>query len=560
MDLSNTYIILIGIESYEDDELHDLPSAFDNVAALSKIFTKQLGIPRKQIKRLIDVEDPDDLLQKLKEIKKKNKIKNLILYYAGHGVMDDDMVNYYLTMMNTEVDDLEFTGLTIKKLSDRLGRNNWNITLILDSCFSEKAFEDFGQRNFYVMASSARNKTSKYPLNEDHSAFTGKLIEVMQNGITNGKELLSFEDIFAEMKVKLTAEGFPAPKKASRNDAGSLEFFPNAYKGENVEVGQTDQECLDALYDALVKYHPSFVDKRNNIMSLPTFQQELKKMILEEYPYPIAYYLKNMFPYADGIDVPYMSHFYEQIIKFMGLLVIADLAAMPTENLSEDIHDTLEMLDRPRLKFYIRIIKQALAEHADELFMKEFKDNQKAFWEAVNALEKCRKSDEEDREVWEKHLVELLASIAFIGMYQMVSVRFIDVMTSYKLNRTEYRHQMSSLHGENLKPYQASLVLSNKHLHSSSILLFRAPSYSELSLDSEYVNLWPMIIDVNSFEAKNSIPQLHLYEGKEDDEYIYKLVSNGEVETKAYREYQRSLSKDALQALFEEFESHVFTQ
>ncbi len=557
IDIDKTYVVLIGIESYQDEALHPLPSAFDNVASLSKVFMKQLGISRNNIKRLIDIEDKDDLLQKLKEIIKNNDIKTLILYYAGHGVLDENMSHYYLTMSNTEVDDLEFTGLTIQKLNERLGSRNWNVVLILDSCFSEKAFEEFTQRNFFVMASSAKNKTSKYPLNEDTSAFTGKLLEVLQEGVNNGKQNLSFDDVFADMKRRLVSAGYPEPKKASQNDTGTLEFIPNCFVADVREVGKTDQQCLDQLFDAIVSFSPRLIELRNNIMSLPTFQQELKKMILEQYPFPISYFMKNIFPFSEEVDADYLYNFYEQIIRFVGTIVIADLARIPNEEMTEDMKDTLETMDNPKHKFFLKLIKQTLREMPDKLFVKEFSEKQTEFWAASDALETCRKNDEQDLDVWEKYLVDLLESVAFLSKYQMVSVRFIDVMTSYQLKRTEYRHQMSLLHGENPKPYSASLVMENNHLHSSSVLLFKADSPGAIGQNTAYLNLWPLIIDVNSFEAKNSIPELHFYDGKKEGKYMYKLISMREVESKPYRDYHRSLTPEAMSELFAEFERHV---
>jgi hypothetical protein len=559
IDIDKTYIVLIGIESYQDETLHPLPSAFDNVAALSKVFMKQLGISRNNIKRLLDIEDKDDLLQKLKEIIKNNDIKTLILYYAGHGVLDENMSHYYLTLTNTEVDDLEFTGLTIQKLNERLGSRNWNVILILDSCFSEKAFEEFTQRNFFVMASSAKNKTSKYPLNDDTSAFTGKFLEVMQEGVNNGKEKLSFDDIFSEMKRRLVATGYPEPKKASQNDTGALDFFPNAFVADEKQVGQTDQECLDQLFDALVVHSPRLIELRNNIMSLPTFQQELKKMILEQFPFPVAYFLKNLFPFSADVDALYLSTFYENIIKYVGTLVIADIATRPKESISDELRDTLEMLSAPRHKFYQRLLKQAIRELGETLFISELAQNQSSFWSAFDALESCKKNDEQEIEVWEKHIVTLLASLSFLSKYQMVSVRFIDVMTSYRLNKTEYRHQMSLLHGENPKPYQASLVLSNNHLHSSSVLLFKADAQGAIQSNTPYLNLWPLLIDVNSFEAKNSIPELHFYDSKKDEKYYYRqiIMKKEEVEAKPYRDFHRSLTAGALNELFTEFENNI---
>ncbi len=555
INTDNTHVVLIGIESYQDEALHDLPSAFDDVAALSKVFTKNIGIPRKQIKRLIDIEERDDLMHKLKEVVKRKGVENLILYYAGHGVLDDDMTNYYLTLCNTEVDDLEFTGITVKKLSERLGSKNWNVILILDCCFSEKAFEQFSQRNFFVLASSAKNKTSKYPLNNDHSAFTGKLIQVINEGINNGKEQLSWDDIFGELKARLVTEGFPEPKKASRNDVGTLPFLLNNYKGESLKVGKSDQEYLEQLFDALVHFDETLIHKRNEITNSSTFQQEFKKLILEKYPYPISYFLKNLLPDMEEAKAEYLYKFYEKTVQFLALTLIADIA--PREDKSDEMTEMLEQLDKPDHAFYLKIIPMIREAFGSNLFMKEFSERYEHIWKDLRETEQLRIDKCEDTEIIKKELIDLIAQLGFMSKYLFLSVRFIDVQTGY-IKHTSFRHQVSILHGENLKPYLNRLAFKKNYLKSSSILIFKEQNISAIDSTTEYINLWPLIIDVNSFEAKNNVPEIHFFEGRQSDDYLYKLLNTQKQPFKTYKEHHKTLPAKMLKRFFNEFESQLF--
>jgi hypothetical protein len=64
---------------------------------------------------------------------------------------------------------------------------------------------------------------------------------------------------------------------------------------------------------------------------------------------------------------------------------------------------------------------------------------------------------------------------------------------------------------------------------------------------------------VNSFEAKNSIPELHFYDSKKDEKYYYRqiIMKKEEVEAKPYRDFHRSLTAGALNELFTEFENNI---
>lgn len=555
INLEKTHVVLIGIETYRDKELHDLPAAFDDVATLSKVFTKSAGIPRQQIKRLIDIEESDDLMQKIKDVVKSNDIETIVLYYAGHGVLDDDMTNYYLTLCNTEVEDLEFTAVTIKKLSERLGAKNWNVILILDCCFSEKAFEQFSQRNFWVLASSAKNKTSKYPLNEDHSAFTGKLIEVLQNGINNGKEMLSWDDIFVELKNKLVTAGFPEPKKASRNDVGAMPFISNNYKSEeNIMVGKTDQEYLEQLFDDLVHYDHNLISKRNSITNSSTFQQEFKKLILEKYPYPIAYFLKNMLPDMEEVDAKYFYHFYQKIVQFLALVLVANVAQK--EHKSNTIVELLEQLDNPHHNYYLKVISQIKEAYSSNLFMPEFSERFDAIWKDLQEIEQLLKDNCEDKDIIKKELMDLIGQLGFLSKYVFLSVRFIDIQTGY-IKHAEFRHQVSLLHGENLKPYQNRLVFSKNFLRSNSILVFKSTTVEDIDSTTEYLNLWPLIIDVNSFEAKNNVPELHFFEGRKQEEYTYMMLATQNQPLRSYKDHHKTLTPQILKRYFNEFEAQL---
>ena len=166
MNPENTFAYLIAVENYTDDKaLHSLKQTYDNISELYDILRGPLvGIPpKKNIKRSVDPTDAQKLILEIDSLIDTPEAKTLIIYYAGHGVMHDDG-KHYLTLSNSTVDKIYLNGLSIDRLSDAWAeKKNIKVILILDSCFSENAFDDFKGRNYLLLASSAKKSTS-FPL------------------------------------------------------------------------------------------------------------------------------------------------------------------------------------------------------------------------------------------------------------------------------------------------------------------------------------------------------------------------------------------------------------
>lgn len=248
MNPDKTYAFLIAVNKYTNDKsLHELPHAYSNVKKLFEKFNShEIGIPRTNITTITNPDNAKKLLTKLREMAGSSGIKNLIIYYAGHGILDDDN-NHYLTLTDSTVDNIDLDGLDIADITKSLSKNKrLNVFMILDSCFSENAFSKFDARNFLLMASSAKNRTSKYPVDADYSAFTNELVYAIEHGIENEQEYLSWRDVFNITRDKLADKGFPKPKLLIQNEVDELKLVKNlkiaqltGQPGEDVEEKRT---------------------------------------------------------------------------------------------------------------------------------------------------------------------------------------------------------------------------------------------------------------------------------------------------------------------------------
>ena len=546
--------MLIGVETYEDEELHDLPAALDNVKELRKIlWSDTVGLPKSNVKREIDLKSRSDFENKLYDLIEGNEIDTLIIYYSGHGILDDNDL-FYLSFSETKVGRVQSHGLRIRNLSEILEGNNFNIILILDCCFSEKAFEEFEQRNFYLIASSPKNKTSKYPLNEEHSAFTQELIKILEEGIDNDQKSLSLNNIYEALKTRLKSNGFPEPKRTSSNEVGDLWITKNKFDVSR-RLGTSDKEYLNKLFIALSKYDPSLIEKNNNLSQRSSnYLKEFKKLILDAYPSVISYQLKNLMPNQPGVNANYIKKFYYQIVQFLNYILVADIQrqASPSQELLNQIEGWKNFDHKGRLNAIKNILKIK-----NNYFIKELSEKKIDLLSAINLLEELGEPQKNDLEKWMNQLISLLSELGFLTNYNLASIRFIDVEKRL-IKPDKFKHEVSVLRGESPKNYGRTVTFATGYLHSNCVVLFKEKKIDQINESSEYLNLWPLLIDVNSFSPENNTPEIHFFQKKENNAYWYKEVNLWkEITLRDYQSLDKSMTLEEQERQFAAFEKNL---
>jgi hypothetical protein len=110
--------------------------------------------------------------------------------------------------------------------------------IMLDCCFSGRvATEAMGSgiavldqlevSGTYVLASAARDQVALILPGERHTAFTGRLIRAVREGIPGGPELLTIESIYRHLRATLQAEGLPIPLKRGTDTAEMIALGRN---------------------------------------------------------------------------------------------------------------------------------------------------------------------------------------------------------------------------------------------------------------------------------------------------------------------------------------------
>jgi uncharacterized caspase-like protein len=199
----NTFAIVIANESYKNAE--SVENAANDGKVVAKYLTSTLGIPDEQIFAYTDATYGDMLsaLDKIKNISKayRGSDFNVLFYYAGHGVPDEQSYEAYLlpadgipgnTAVNISLSDLYST-------LGSLGASS--VCVMLDACFSGtqrgegmlaqargvkiKAKSAAPQGNMVVLSAAQGDETAYPYKDKSHGMFTYFLLKKLQETAGN---------------------------------------------------------------------------------------------------------------------------------------------------------------------------------------------------------------------------------------------------------------------------------------------------------------------------------------------------------------------------------------
>lgn len=194
---STTFAVIIANEKYNN--VTSVPYAENDGATLSKYLINTLGLPKEHVK-LYNNATYGNIAGALKHIKNLSLAfgdkLNLILYYAGHGVPNEQTKQCML--LPTDGDALiPETCYDVNKLYSDLGKLNANsIIVMMDACFSGslrgdgmlyasrsvkiKSNNAEPQGNMVVISASQGDETA-FPFDkEQHGLFTYYILKCLQ--------------------------------------------------------------------------------------------------------------------------------------------------------------------------------------------------------------------------------------------------------------------------------------------------------------------------------------------------------------------------------------------
>ena len=208
---NNTYALIIGNQNYRFTS--NVPYAIHDARVFAEYCKKTLGIPVENIhisedatKQMILEEEMDDWVARIPE----RENKQLIVYYAGHGVPDVKNKNKAYLLPTDVRGTNPQRGIALDAFYARLGELAFARTSVfLDACFSgvnrnnegvteglreaelEAEEATFSEGNVIVFSAAQGNETAQGYPEEGHGLFTYFLLKELKdtNGSVNYGEL-----------------------------------------------------------------------------------------------------------------------------------------------------------------------------------------------------------------------------------------------------------------------------------------------------------------------------------------------------------------------------------
>nr|WP_232541698.1 tetratricopeptide repeat protein [Nocardia bovistercoris] len=232
---------MIGTSQYSDDRLPPLHAVTATVDALRAALTDpDYGIlPPENCTVLADEGDLRQVGIALRTAARQAE-DLLLIFYSGHGLTSGLRHDLYLALRDSDFAEPEFNALEYDKLRGAvLDSPAKTKVIILDCCFAGRAVSQtmaaadaaFTQQTevggTYVLTAAPRDKVALVLDGEEHTAFTGRLLRLLTDGVPEASELLSIDDLYRHLYRTMQAEGLPIPQKHGTLNADELALTRN---------------------------------------------------------------------------------------------------------------------------------------------------------------------------------------------------------------------------------------------------------------------------------------------------------------------------------------------
>ncbi|WP_409000586.1 nSTAND1 domain-containing NTPase [Streptomyces europaeiscabiei] len=217
-----------------------MKSARRAVERLRALLVERCGLPADDITVLHDPEDPWQLLDHVDTAASRADGGLLLLYFVGHGAPDFDRQGQGLRLMtrHSAPPDAPSTYAATSQVSfrgvlDTIRRGKKPrpqpaaVVAVLDCCMADRGAADMTQLNsYFFLAAATRDRQAMAPPDADFPLFTGRLIELLENGAPEFGPDIRLADL-AELLCRTMPEGAPVPKASG--SAGHLVLAPNPH-------------------------------------------------------------------------------------------------------------------------------------------------------------------------------------------------------------------------------------------------------------------------------------------------------------------------------------------
>ena len=274
IDVKNTRVLLIGNSEF-DFNFPAIKPVKGNVEDFYQMLTdkKIMGIPPENITVALN-KTSGEIEEQLLLLSRLPGIETLIIYYAGHGYKADAKKLFLVAKNSKKIGDHIISGVDfdfIKNVILRQSSASQKI-VILDACHSGIATQGeddflagFDVKGTYIFTSSSGDEVSYFNTENDHTFFTGEMINVFKNGLENNHEKIALKDIYETVAQNLKEKNFPEPRYKNELNiplanfyiARNLKFSVEKWKQKARQLlmeGKTDEALQE--FNQLRQHYP----------------------------------------------------------------------------------------------------------------------------------------------------------------------------------------------------------------------------------------------------------------------------------------------------------------
>ncbi|MGH3720649.1 MAG: caspase, EACC1-associated type [Pseudonocardiaceae bacterium] len=237
-------ILLVGTgQSVAGSELPELPTVSTTVTDLATALVQRCGAQPERVRTLLDPASPTEFGRELTAAAAHAE-DVLLVCYLGHGLLDVQGELYLATQATDHLrDGLRYKALPYAALQAELATSPaQSVIVLLDCCFSGRAsgspypadldgFVTTRSSGGYLLASAAPEELALAPIGERHTAFTGELIRLLDDGDPAGPPELTLDHLYRCLDRVLPEQGRPRPRRYAAGRTGELALAPNrAYR------------------------------------------------------------------------------------------------------------------------------------------------------------------------------------------------------------------------------------------------------------------------------------------------------------------------------------------
>lgn len=275
----DSLFLIIGATDISNDYTVSVPGVLKDLDNIKNLFTSSLiGIPEENVEIAINSNKTDVQIAFSKVIRKRNW-NTIILYYGGIGLVNNTEESLLELVLNDKSVSIknespsqfdreqelhkitynpdfieEDSKISIKEINQLFKGITSNVILLLDCGNSELGFKDFYCQNMVVL--SATDGKSKTLDTQEGGIYTIALNHILEKGINNGKKGISFQDLYIELRRKMTSEYNIEPKFMTSNLTQYLNITNNRITLQSTlepEVKEEKPKVLSELKDLISK-------------------------------------------------------------------------------------------------------------------------------------------------------------------------------------------------------------------------------------------------------------------------------------------------------------------